>query len=54
MLASIFTFLGKDEDVLKKLGNWAPVYEAGIILWIIFGLGYLFMIISIITGNILD
>ena len=42
---------GKDKDVLDKLGNWEVVYEAGIILWIIFGLGYLLMIISIITGT---
>ena len=46
-----FQITGKDEDVLAKLGNWKVVYEAGMILWIIFGLGYLFMIISIITGS---
>jgi hypothetical protein len=55
---SIFVFIpfiiGKDEAVLLRLGNWAPVYEAGIILWVIFGLGYLFMIISIITGIALE
>ena len=51
-MISIFCLLitGRDEEVLDRLGNWRLLYEAGMILWIIFGLGYLFMIISIITG----
>jgi len=43
---------GKNSDALGKLGNWKPVYEAGIILWIIFGLGYIFLLITIITDMI--
>ena len=44
--------LGKSSETLATLGGWKPVYEAGIILWIIFGLGYIFLLITIITGTI--
>ena len=50
-LVTIFVS-GKSEETLRRLGIWAPVYEAGIILWIIFGLGYIFMLINIITGTL--
>lgn len=43
---------GRDQEVLKKLGGWGIVYEIGLIVWIIFGLGYLIMIISNITMSL--
>lgn len=46
------SFLGRDQEVLKKLGGWGIVYEIGLIVWIIFGLGYLIMIISNITMSL--
>lgn len=43
---------GRDVKVLQRLGNWKIVYETGLIIWILFGLGYIFMIITIITESI--
>ena len=40
---------GREEDVLDRLGNWQVVYEIGMIVWIVFGLGYIFMIITVIA-----
>jgi hypothetical protein len=34
------------------MGNWKILYEGAIVAWIIFGLGYVFMIINIITDGI--
>ena len=48
----IIFILGKSESTIQRLGDWKEVYEAGIIIWIIFGLGYLFMLINIITGTL--
>jgi len=42
-------FLGRDESVLEDLSNWDIVYEIGLVVWIIFGLGYIFMVIAVIT-----
>lgn len=38
--------------MLDRLGNWDIVYEIGLIVWIIFGLGYIFMIINVITDGL--
>eukprot|EP00094_Tigriopus_californicus_P008119 TCALIF_07815-PA protein Name:"Similar to Ork1 Open rectifier potassium channel protein 1 (Drosophila melanogaster)" AED:0.05 eAED:0.03 QI:539/0.87/0.66/1/0.87/0.88/9/102/639 len=43
---------GRDQEVVKKLGGWGIVYEIGLIVWIVFGLGYLIMIISNITMSL--
>lgn len=43
---------GRNAKVLSKLGNWKVVYEGALIVWIIFGLGYLFMIVTVITDGI--
>ena len=49
----IFIFLGKDQAVLNGLGEWGQhFYEIGVVTWIIFGLGYLFMIIQIISEGL--
>ena len=45
-------FLGKDPVVLKSLGYWEYLYEAAVIVWIIFGLGYVIMIINIIADGL--
>lgn len=34
------------------MGNWDIVYEIALIVWIIFGLGYIFMVINIIAENL--
>ena len=47
-----FIFLGKDPVVLKSLGYWEYLYEAAVIAWIIFGLGYVIMIINIISDGL--
>ena len=45
--------LGKDQAVLNGLGEWGQhFYEIGVVTWIIFGLGYLFMIIQIISEGL--
>ena len=44
-------FTGRDPEVLARLGNWKIVYEISLVVWIIFGLGYIFMIITIITDS---
>ena len=38
--------LGRDEGTKEKLGNYLYVYEVFVVIWIIFGLGYVFMIIG--------
>ena len=37
---------GKSLETLSRLGNWEYVYLTGILIWFIFGLGYLSMIMS--------
>ena len=37
---------------MNKLGHWEYIYLAGVFIWIIFGLGYVFMIIGIIADGI--
>jgi len=39
-------------NVLLKLGHWKIVYESALIVWILFGLGYLVMIINIISEGL--
>ena len=43
---------GKSLETLNRLGNWEYVYLAGILIWFIFGLGYLSMIMSAIQNLI--
>ena len=45
-------FAGRDPAVLEKLGNWKVLYETVIVAWIIFGLGYVIMIINIIADGL--
>ena len=44
--------LGRDPTVLDRLGGWDIVYEIGLVVWIIFGLGYIFMIITVISDGL--
>ena len=37
---------------MNKLGHWEYIYLAGVFIWIIFGLGYVFMIIGVIADGI--
>jgi hypothetical protein len=43
---------GRSSEVVDRLGNWNIVYELGLIVWIIFGLGYLFMIVDMLATAI--
>jgi hypothetical protein len=43
---------GEDDVVNARLGDWVVVYEACTIIWITFGLGYVFMIITVIADNL--
>ena len=45
-------FPGRDPAVLEKLGNWKVLYETIVVAWIIFGLGYVIMIINIIADGL--
>ncbi len=38
--------------MLDRLGGWDIVYEIGLVVWIIFGLGYIFMIITVISDGL--
>ena len=40
---------GRDRTVYDSLGDWKVVYEIGQVVWIIFGLGYIFMLINMIA-----
>ena len=40
------TFSGRDDATREKLGDFLYVYEIFVVIWIIFGLGYVFMIIG--------
>ena len=42
----------KNIDVIERMGNWKVVYQIFIIVWIIFGLGFLFMIITLIADGL--
>ena len=44
--------LGKDPDTKAQLGRLQYVYDTAIVIWIIFGLGYVFMIIGLITETL--
>ncbi len=43
---------GRYESVLDDLGNWDVVYQIALIVWIVFGLGYVFMIVGVIAENL--
>ena len=43
---------GNNQDTLNAIGYWEYVYLAGVFIWIVFGLGYIFMIIGIIADGI--
>ena len=43
---------GRTQKTLDELDDWEFVYLAGVFVWIIFGLGYIFMIIGIIADGI--
>ncbi|XP_040581421.1 uncharacterized protein [Lepeophtheirus salmonis] len=43
---------GRNNDILRSLDSWSLIYESFILIWIMFGLGYIFMIITIITDGI--
>jgi len=43
---------GRSRDTLDQLGHWEYVYLAGVFIWIVFGLGYLFMIIGVIADGL--
>ena len=43
---------GRDPVELKEMGGWKIVYETGQLIWIIFGLGYIFMIITAIGDSL--
>ena len=43
---------GNNQETLDDVGNWEYVYLAGVFIWIVFGLGYIFMIISIIADGL--
>ena len=34
---------------MKSIGNWRFVYESFLVIWIVFGLGYVFMIVTVIA-----
>lgn len=34
------------------MGNWKVVYEIGLVVWIVFGLGYIFMLIQVIADSL--
>ncbi len=40
---------GRDKNVLDKMGDYKVIYEIAVVVWIIFGLGYVFMIINVIS-----
>ena len=48
----IFYEPGRDQATLDELGSWAIVYEIMLMIWITFGLGYLVMLISLITKSL--
>ncbi len=45
-------YVGRYEDQLSTLGNWDIVYQIMLIVWIIFGLGYVFMLVGVIADNL--
>lgn len=45
-------FAGRNEEVLERMGDWIIAYEVGMIVWIVFGLGYIFMIVTVIADSL--
>ncbi len=43
---------GRYEETLDDLGNWKVVYQIALFVWIIIGLGYVFMIVGVIADNL--
>ena len=43
---NVFCISGRDDETKEKLGDYLYVYEIFVVIWIIFGLGYVFMIIG--------
>ena len=41
-----------DTTVEEKLGGWMWAYQAFTVTWLVFGLGYIFMIVTVIADNL--
>ena len=41
-----------DPAVEERLGGWMWAYQAFTVTWLVFGLGYIFMIVTVIADNL--
>ena len=46
------SFTGRNQETLNQLRGWKYFYLIGIVVWIILGLGFLIMIIALITEGL--
>ena len=52
LLMNSLSITAHDPEVNARLGDWLILYNFCIVTWIIFGLGYIFMIITVIADNL--